>query len=182
MRFSRGLLAGLVAAGLVACSSSGPRPASPSSTAPTKTAPAAAPASQAEPATEAGARTAAAHFYRLYLASQFAASWDLLAPAAKRQVPRGIWIRVHEGCSSATAGRARIIKSVTVFGNAAIVTERLTGTRSRHRTAEDVFNYARGRWGYSPSDLSIYHHRSVAADIGAAKAAGFCGSRKASPL
>ena len=86
---------------------------------------------------------------------------------------------MHDGCQSASAGKARAIKAVTVFGNAAIVTE--SNRRSSRRGTgrpEDVFNYANGHWGFSPSDLSIYHHGSVAADIAAAKAAGFCTSRK----
>ena len=75
---------------------------------------------------------------------------------------------------SAGAGKSRIIKAVTVFGSAAIVTEAIAGAASKLGTAEDVFNYANGHWSYSPGDLSIYHHGSVAADVAAAKAAGFC--------
>jgi hypothetical protein len=37
-----------------------------------------------------------------------------------------------------------------------------------------VFHYANGHWGYSPNQLSIYLHRSVPADIAAAKAARLC--------
>ncbi len=126
----------------------------------------------------ASARTAAARFERLYFTRKLAASWDLLAPAAKRQVSRGVWVSVHEGCPSAGAGKVRAIKSVTVFGTAAIVTETLPGTLTRVGTAEDVFDYVNGRWRYSPDDLGIYHHGSVAADIAAAKAAGLCSSWK----
>ncbi len=81
--------------------------------------------------TRAGARAAAAQFYGLYFASQYAASWDLLTPAAKHQVPRGVWVNVHDGCPSASAGKARVIKFVTVFGNAAIVTAKVSGGPSR---------------------------------------------------
>ena len=178
MRFTKGLLVGLVATGLVACSS----PGSGLSAAPAKSVPAAGQLGPFEPKTHAGARAAAARFYGLYFGSQFAASWDLLAPAAKRHVPRSVWVGVHDGCLSSSARRARVIKSVTVFGDAAIVTNTIAGSHSRHRTASNVFNYANGRWGYSPADLSIYHHGSVAADIAAAKAAGFCTSRKNSML
>jgi hypothetical protein len=122
----------------------------------------------------AGARAAAARSYRMYSASQFAAFWNLLSPAAKRQVPRHVWVKVHEACTSAGAAEPRIIKSVTAFGNAAIITEAVAGAPAKPGSAQDVFNYAQGRWSYSPSDLSIYHHGSVAADVAAAKAAGFC--------
>ncbi|MGO9160431.1 MAG: hypothetical protein ACLP7J_06910 [Streptosporangiaceae bacterium] len=132
----------------------------------------------AEPETKAGAWAAAEYYYRLYLASQFAASWDLLAPAARQQIPQRIWVGVHNGCLSASAGTARVIKSVTVFGNAAIVTEMLPSARSKRRMAEHVFNYADRHWGYSPGDLSIYSHQSIAADIAAARAAGFCAGWK----
>jgi len=130
------------------------------------------------PHAQAHARAAAVQFDRLYLAGQFAASWDLLTPTVKRQIPRGVWVKVHNGCASAKAGTARAIKAVTVFGTVAIVSERLAGTQSKHSTAQEVFNYDHGRWGYSPNDLSIYHHGSIAADIAAAKAAGFCVSWK----
>jgi hypothetical protein len=212
MRFSMGLLAGLVAVGLVGCANSAAGPsAARSPTALTKTEhphrdhhvhrhtghrrqasrshkgtaghlPAAAQVGHAGAKTTAGARATAARFFRLYFGSQFAASWDLLASAAKRQVPRDIWVKVHDGCPSASAGVATAIKSVTVFGNAAIISERLAGVPPSRGTAEGVFNYIHGRWGYSPDDLNIYQHRSVAADIAAAKAAGFCAGRKNATL
>lgn len=144
--------------------------------------PGAAPAGVAEPKTRAAVRAAAASFYRLYSASQFAASWALLALTAKKQVPQSVWVGVHEACPSAGTGMARAIKSVVVFGDAAIVTETITGTLSRLGPAEDVFNYANGHWGFSPGAPGIYHRGSVAADIAAAKAAGFCANRRPSPL
>jgi hypothetical protein len=178
MRLLKGLAAGLVAAGLTGCGGGGaPQPSieggAPGPAVVTSTAPPAAPVS---PQMRASARAAAAQFYGLYSASQFATFWNLLAPATKRQVPRTVWVSVHEACPSAGAGKSRIIKAVTVFGSAAIVTEAVTGATPD--TAEDVFNYADGRWSYSPGDPSIYHHGSVAADIAAARSAGFCGSWK----
>ena len=62
---------------------------------------------------------------------------------------------MHEACSAARPAKSRVIKSVTVFGNAAIVAETVTGARP---VAEDVFNYADGRWRYSPQTPSIYRH------------------------
>jgi hypothetical protein len=184
MRFSRSLLAALIAAGLAGCTSSstGLVPISPPSTAHATTQPAAVPAGPAEPKTKAGARAAAAHFYGLYVASQFAASWDLLAPVAQSQIPQSIWVKVHDGCLPATHGKARVIKSVTLFGDTAIIAEKLSGTHSKHGKSDDVFSYTNGHWGYSPGNPGIYHHGSAAADIAAAKAAGLCTSRKAAPL
>jgi hypothetical protein len=137
----------------------------------TSTAPPAAPVS---PQMRAGARAAATQFYGLYSASQFEASWNLLSPAAKRLISRRVWVSVHDACPSAGAGKSRTIKAVTVFGNAAIVSEAITGAASNVGPAEDVFNYANGNWGYSLADVSIYHHGSAAADIAAAKSAGLC--------
>jgi hypothetical protein len=174
MRFSKGLLVGLVAAGLVGCS--GPA-TGPSATGGATAAPVA-PATPAEPHAQADARSAATRFDGLYLAGQFAASWDLLVPTVKRQVPRRVWVRVHEGCPSAMAGTARAIKAVTVFGTVAIVTEKLAGAPPKHGTAEEVFHYANGHWGFSPNELSIYLRGSVPADIAAAKAAGLCADWK----
>jgi len=139
-------------------------------------------AGPAEPETKAGALAAAANFYRLYSAGRFAASWDLLNPTAQRAIPRVVWISVHNGCPSAGSGEARAIKSVLVFGNAAIVTETIADVGSRLGQAEDVFNYVHGHWWYSPADLGIYDHGSVAADLVAATALGFCAGRKAALL
>jgi hypothetical protein len=175
MRLLKGLASGLMAAGLVGCSIGASQPTvtgdTPGPAVVTSTAPPAAPVS---PQMRAGARAAAAQFYGLYSASQFAAFWDLLSAGTKRQVSRRVWVGVHEACPDADAGKSRIIKAVTVFGTAAIVTEAIAGATSSLGTAEDVFSYADGRWSYSPQDPNIYRHGSVAADIAAAKAAGFC--------
>jgi hypothetical protein len=63
---------------------------------------------------------------------------------------------------------------VTAFGSAAIVTEAVAGIPANPGTAEDVFNYGDGQWSYSPGEVGIYAHGSIAADIAAAKSAGFC--------
>jgi hypothetical protein len=178
MRVRKGLLAGLAAAGLAGsaglagCGGAASGPPSPGPVSPTvrTTASSVPPAS---PRAKARARTAAAQFYDLYSASRFTAFWNLLAPATKRQVPRHVWVAVHEACPSADSGKQRVIKAVTVFGDAAIVTETITGVPAA-KTAQDVFNYANGHWSYSPGDLSIYRHGSVTADVAAAKAAGLC--------
>jgi hypothetical protein len=172
MRFVKGLLAGVALAGLAGCSGGAPGSPSVSSVPAVRTTASSVPS--ASPQVKAGARAAAAQFYTLYSASRFAAFWNLLSPATKRQVSRHIWVSVHDACPDAAAGSSRIIKSVTVFGSAAIITEAIAGAQSKPEIAEDVFNYANGHWSYSPGDLSIYHHRSVAADIAAAKAAGLC--------
>jgi hypothetical protein len=132
-----------------------------------------------EPETKGGARAAAARFYRLYSADQFSAAWGLLSPTAQRAVPRAIWTGVHNGCPSAGAGVARVIKSVLVFGNAAIVTETIAGAGSRLGKAEDAFSYINGHWAYTPNNLSVYQHDSVSADIVSAEALGFCTDRTA---
>ncbi len=124
---------------------------------------------------KAGVRATAVRFNEEYFASNFAASWDLLSPATQHVISQTIWIRVHDGCPSASTGKSRVIKSMTVFGDAAILTEALTGAVA---TTEDVFNYAHGRWSYAPEDLGIYLRGSVPADIAAVKAAGLCGSWK----
>lgn len=177
-------LAGLAAIGVAGCSGTASGPAtsgpvvgtSPASQAPAT--PSARPAGLSGAKTKAGARAAAARFDRLQVASQYAASWDLLTPTAKRLVPRGVWVGVHEGCHAAHPASHRTWGRVTVFGTVAIVAERIPGTRPRRGKGEDVFAYANGNWGYSPNNLSIYQHGSVAADIAAAKAAGLCASWK----
>ena len=176
MRFLKGLAVGLALAGLVGCGGGASGSPSVSPVPAVRTTASSVPS--AAPQVKAGARAAAAHFYGLYSASRYSAFWNLLAPATKRQISRRVWISVHEACPSASAGKPRVIKALTVFGNAAIVTEAVTGAPSKPGTAEDVFSYVDGRWSYSPQDLSIYHHGSVTADVAAAKAAGFCTSWK----
>jgi hypothetical protein len=132
--------------------------------------------------TKDGAETAATQFYSLYTANNATAAWGMLIASAKRQVSEQVWTKVHQGCSITGAGTARSIKSVVVFGSAAIVTEEFAGSLSSLGEASDVFSYANGRWTYSPQDMSIYLHGSVSADIVAAKSAGYCGGTKISPL
>jgi hypothetical protein len=182
VRFINGLSVGVPAVCVVCLAgcSSGSQPsiagrAADSPRAVTSFAPPAAPAS---PRMRAGARAAAAQFYGLYSASQFAASWNLLGAGTKREVPEHIWVSVHDACPSAGARKPRTIKAVTVFGDAAIVTEAIAATGSKPDTTEDVFSYTDGHWSYSPVNPSIYQHGSVSADIAAAKAAGLCASWK----
>jgi len=65
-----------------------------------------------------------------------------------------------------------VTRSVTVFGNAAIITQVLAGPGNR--TADYILSYDSSGWHYSPADLGIYHRGSVSADIAAAKAVGLC--------
>jgi hypothetical protein len=176
MRLFKGAAVGLLAVGLAGCTgtaasslSTGAEPV-PSAVV-TTTAAAAAPVSSAM---RDGARTAAVQFYGLYSASQFSALWNLLSPAAKRQVSKSAWVSVHQACPGTAAGKSRTIKAVTAFGSAAIVTEAVAGIPANPGTAEDVFNYGDGQWSYSPGEVGIYAHGSIAADIAAAKSAGFC--------
>jgi hypothetical protein len=176
MRVSTVLLAGLVAAGLTGLAGCSNAASSLPAAQPRTTAPAPDQTRATEPHAKAGARTAALRFDDLYLAGRYAASWEQLVPAVRHQIPLRLWIKVHHGCRPAAA--VRTIKAVTVFGNAAIVTEAVTKGPPRHRRGEEVFSYIRGEWGFSPNDLSIYHHGSAAADISAARAAGLCATWK----
>jgi hypothetical protein len=176
MRFPRSLLAGLVMAGLASlagCSGGTPGPSAGSAPKITATASS---VPSASASMKASARAAAKRFYGLYATSHYATLWNLLAPATKREVTRKAWVSVHEACSAGSAGQSRDIKAVTVFGNAAIVAETVAGVTPG--PVEDVFNYVGGRWRYSPQAPGIYRHRSVTADIAAAKAAGLCKGSK----
>lgn len=184
-RFAAGLaVLGVGAVGLAGCTAGSGFPLPPASGPPasrpavaaraaTSTAPPAAPVS---PRLRAGARAAAAQALGMYAAGQFATFWQLLSPAAKRQIPSDAWVGVHESCPAAGGGTAVAVTAVTVFGQAAIVTEAI-GSASP-RTTEVVFNDVNGQWSYSPSDPGVYEHGSIAADVAAAKAAGYCGGWK----
>ena len=176
MHIPKGLAVSLAAVGLVGCSGGVPGAPSANPVATARTTASSVP--PASPQMKAGARAAATRVYSLYSADQFAAFWNLLAPATKRQISERVWVSVHEACPSAVAGKPRVIKAMTVFGDAAIVTENISGTSLKPGTAEDVFNYVDGHWSFSPADVSIYRHGSVSTDIAAAKADGFCTSWK----
>lgn len=132
----------------------------------------------ADPAVRAAARPAAARFYAEFSAGLFADSWQMLAPAAKREISPRVWRGVHRACRSGRAVRPPAITAVTVFGNAAIVTAVAADVSSREHTTRDVFNFADGRWGYQPADIGIYFHGSIVADAAAARRAGLCGGWK----
>jgi len=178
MRPAKSLIVGLAAACLVGCGSQGRAGQSPALASGGNAAarPYAASARPASPQTKAAARAAAADFYREYFKRRFTIAWQLLAPKARHQIPTAVWVSVHEACPPTAAPSAKQITSVTVFGDAAIITSTINGTHTP-MTAADIFNYANHRWGYSPSDISIYHHGSVDADIAAARAAGLCRSK-----
>ena len=180
MRLWQGLLAGMVAVGLVGCTNSAAQPpdAGQSATASGTARPTVAPPAHPPAGAKAAARAAAAQFDSAYFARRYAASWSLLAPAVRSEVPENVWVGVHDGCAAATSGLRRVIRAVTVFGNTAIVTETIRGSQSRHDTAEYVFVYANGSWGYSPVYPGIYRGTSIAADIHAAKAVGLCAGWK----
>src|SRR5215469_4318333 len=178
MHVRNALLVGLATATLAGCAGSSTevgQSASPRTHASSGTA-----AAQSDTSTtslQVGARAFAQQFYRLYLADRFAATWEMLAPAAKSHVPRHLWIQVHDRCRPASGGKHTFaIKSVTVFGDSAIVAVKFVGPNSRQQPSRDVFSYTKGQWRYSPGDLGVYEHGSVHADIVAARAAGFCTS------
>lgn len=153
--------------------SSASAPAATTST--TSTAPASASAAT-EPETEAGVRSAATQFYALYAAGQWSSAWAYLTPATQSVAPEATFAAVHNGCQSPSAGMARVIKSVTIVGSTAVVTETVAGAASALGSSTDAWQYAGGRWGFelSASALAVYKHGSVAADLAAAKAAGDC--------
>ena len=175
MRLEKALLLGLVIASLAGCGG-GSAPAASGPGTPAASSGGLAPSITKD--VQAAARPAAAHFYSVYSASKFTDSWHLLAVAARKQIPLRVWEGVHRACSSAGNGEPRVIKAVTLFGNAAIVTSVESGAPPKGDVTEDVFNYADGRWGYSPQEIGIYEHGSVRADIAAAKAARLCAGWK----
>jgi hypothetical protein len=132
----------------------------------------------AQPETEAGVRSAATRFYALYSAGQWAQAWQMLAPASQHAVPESRFVAVHQGCPSPSAGLARAIRSVTMAGSTAVVTEGLAGAASALGSATDTWDYADGRWGVAlaQSSLKDYSHGSASADVAAMKAAGLCAS------
>jgi len=136
--------------------------------------PPAPPGAAAQPETAAAA--VAKQYFGLYSAGQFALSWTLLAPSAKRVVSHVTWVAVHRGCPLQAAGLAYNIKDATLTGSMAVVTVTLAGAAASLASESESLTYSAGRWGFVPNDLIYYRHGSVKADIAAAKAAGYCAS------
>ena len=173
MRFWKGLLVSLVVVGLAGCSGGASGPSAvptPTITATASSVPSASAHMKAWPVRQPGSSTACT---RRVSTRPCGTCWPRPRSVRSRGKPGSACTR-H--APAAGAGKSRVIKAVTVFGNAAIVAETVAGALPG--TAEDVFNYADGRWRYSPQDPSIYQHKSVTADIAAAKAAGLCTSSK----
>ena len=99
-------------------------------------------------------------------------------PVSSEGNARITYVAVHQGCPSASAGMARVIKSITVAGSTAVVTETVAGALSSLGSVTDAWTYAGGRWGITldPTGLKDYSHGSATADIAAMKAAGDCAS------
>jgi hypothetical protein len=126
-----------------------------------------------QPETAAGAIAVARQYFDLYSASQFAASWELLAPSARRAVSRATWVAVHEGCPP-QSGLAYDVKTASLTGRTAVV--RLSVKGDAGIVVSEALTYSAGHWGFVPDDLSLFENGSVKADIAAAKAEGFCGA------
>jgi hypothetical protein len=173
----RGLFGGtLIAAAVLAAAGCSSGSQSTPASAITTTSPAspAAAANPAQPETAAAAKTAAARFFGLYTAGQYAAAWTLLPPSTRRAIPQATWVAVHKACPSAAAGLAFQIKNVTVTGGTAIVTYSLSGAGAALGSATQALTYSWGQWWLPLSDPSVYQHGSVKSDIAAAKAQGSC--------
>lgn len=127
------------------------------------------------PVTVSGARTAATGYFDLYAAQQYAATWALLSPAAQQAVTSREWVKVHRACAGSSSGMAYKIGRVTLAGNVAVVNVSLAGALSKVGSEEQSFTYARGRWGFAPSDLSAYKGRTAAQAVSALKSLGLCG-------
>jgi hypothetical protein len=185
MRLAILVLTGVVAAGVVGCASSNDRAGSGVAarsatqlTSPTvNSSPAKALATQLSQTARSDARAAATQFDGIYTSSNFSASWDMLASSTQRQIPRAVWVAVHNQCAATSGATRVVIRSVTIFGNDAVVTTTLTKTGPAGST-EEIFAYDDDGWHYAPGDPSIYQHSSVQADVAAAKAVGLFASGK----
>jgi hypothetical protein len=127
------------------------------------------------PKTAAGARAAARSFFNLYATSQWAATYQLLSPAAQHAVSEVTWAKAQQGCPNQGVRLAGTIKSVTLTGNTAVVRATPLPGEAGWVYTEQVFTYSRGRWRYSPYDLDIYHGRTIGQIVTDLKARGYCG-------
>ena len=128
------------------------------------------------PDTSAAAKSAAAQFFALYSAGQWAPAWQYLTAADKAEAPLSVYEAVHAGCPSKAAGLAYAIKGTTMAGRTAVVTYTLSGVAGALGSATMAETWTAAGWTVSPDDMGVYSHGSAAADVAAAKAAGDCAS------
>ncbi|MGH3187018.1 MAG: hypothetical protein ACRDPY_23035 [Streptosporangiaceae bacterium] len=141
-------------------------------TAPTS-ATAVATAAGGQPENAAAATAAARQYFGFYSAGDFAATWGLLAPSARREIGEATWVGVHQGCP-ASVKVSYSVKGAKLAGGMAAVTVAQAEGKTSLGSVTEAFSYSAGRWGFVPEDTSLYGHGSVKADISAAKAEGYC--------
>ena len=171
MRYQASAMAAAAAAAgltMVGCSSGGGAVGPPASVAKASARPT---VPLGEPHTVAAVRSDADDYLSLYSAGQYAITYQMLSAPARQAISEQAWVAVHKGCPG--AGRAYRITRVVVTGRTAVVTAALPGAGKLGRQTETLV-YANGQWGFSPRDLSLYQHRTVAADVAAVHAQGHC--------
>ena len=119
-------------------------------------------AGQAEPRTLAAVRADTGDYLTLDSVGQFAVTYQMLSPAARRAISEGAWVAVHRGCP----GLLYRIGRVRMVGGAARVTVSLPGSPRAGRTMTETLSYAGGHWSISP-DLSSYRQARRAVDAAA---------------
>lgn len=119
-------------AGFIAGRNTAPRASTPisaaTSAAPAASSPAAAPA--AAPVTAAAAKSAAKAFFSLYAAGQYAATYPLLDPQARRRIPQATWVTVHVRRKGTAAGLSYKVGTPTLAGRSAVMSVSVAGVAS----------------------------------------------------
>ena len=131
----------------------------------------------ADPVTTAGATAAAHHLLDLYADRRFSAAWDMILPAAQRQVDEVTWDGFYARCPGIRSGYRVLYTTLTgdpVDPSALVVVYLTRGRPSDASVISLTFDYLLGRWRYDPVDLTEFSHGSVAADLAAAQADGVC--------
>jgi hypothetical protein len=128
------------------------------------------------PLTAAAAKAAATAYFDFWAAGQYAATSPLLSPAARKVISRHVWIAAHLRCRGSGTGVAYRIRRPELSGHLAVLNLSAAGVASKLGSVEVTFTYTNGHWYYSPSDLSIYRHKSVRQVVAALNAAEGCSS------
>jgi len=113
--------------------------------------------------------------FNLYATSQWAATYQLLSPAAQHAVSEATWAKAQRGCPNQGVQLAGTIRSVTLTGNTAVVRATPLPGKAGWVSTDQVFTYSEGRWGYRPYDLDIYRGHTIGQIVAALKDRGFCG-------
>jgi hypothetical protein len=125
------------------------------------------------PETAAAAKSAATLFLDLYGAAQYAATYEMLSPGAKRAITERTWVTVHQQCKQAP-GTSYTVTQPVLTGSSAEVNVSPAGSQSELSSDRENLIYRGGKWCFVPPDLALYRDHTATQVLAELKSMGEC--------